>query len=121
MSENSTDDAEADDTGYVHVEFYDEERYESIQDVKDRHEVTWKEIIECGARYLTILEKATQIQTEDAARRLLDDATETRPELIEGTAVASVLDTMPSSDQSKVSHSHGDTLASPKRDPDNEI
>jgi len=111
------------DTSYVHARFYDTDRLEAIREVKHDHEATWREIIEYGARYLEIIDEVTHIQTDAAIQRLLADAKETQPELIDD---ADVNDTNAQNTLFEKLHrnpdeptqSHGETPPSPKRDPD---
>lgn len=110
MSSDSTS-----DPNYVHARFYDSNRFDTVRDVKLNHDVTWREVIECGARYLEIIDAVTQVQADDAIQRLLTDAQETQPELIEDTDVD---DALFRTHGEELTESNGDTLRSPKRDPD---
>jgi len=111
MSNESTS-----DTNYVHARFYDSNRFNTVRNVKRDHNVTWREIIEYGARYLEIIDTVTQVQADDAIERLLTDARETQPELIDDADIDdNLFATLHTDDAEK---SHGDTPSSPKRDPD---
>lgn len=118
MSSDSTS-----ETDYVHAQFYDTDRLEAIRDVKHDHEATWKELIEYGARYLEIIDEVTHVQTDAAIQRLLADAKETQPELIDNTGVNDTNAQKTLFEKlyrapDEATQSHGETPSSPKRDPD---
>ncbi|MFD1588051.1 hypothetical protein ACFR9U_13790 [Halorientalis brevis] len=52
------------DPSYVHIEFFDDDRLSDIKDSKNEYGVTWRTMLEFGARYINAVEQAETLDPE---------------------------------------------------------